>query len=199
MLLSESLKHETSHQHRQLEFQMQSHALFEPGLKKTRLGHHLVVLIHGHRTALADSAAHIYSESVFYPFLNCVEETKHALQTDLENLAIFESAELPPNDSNLYNSYCQAIGGLYVLLGSNLGRAFMAKKMEKQLFHFFRDGSAYFSTSVNTGAIWKSFKTTLDQTAFVNDEVEDVILGAKNTFSFFTDIALKTGKSKLFV
>lgn len=79
------------------------------------------------------------------------------------------------------------MGSLYVVEGSTLGGAIIAKAVERRLSLNARHGCAYFrSYGRNTAAMWKAFGAALS--AWASPETEDLVVeSAQRTFATMHD------------
>lgn len=125
----------------------------------------------------------------FYEFIDHACRIKE-LRKDIDCLATNPTSSFLP--INLPNSTASSIGVLYVLMGSTLGGALIAKSLAKctdenvkLAIHFFGGGAE------NRGIYWANFIEALRTFTFDIDEERLAIEGAVYTFSFIQEQFIK--------
>ena len=108
------------------------------------------------------------------------------LQADLQNLKIKNEPNAPAFS---LDSEAQAIGAIYVLLGSSLGGAMIAKHLAHHLQLDESSGLAFYGSSHEAHPRWREFKMRLNDHFSVHPtEISELVTGAQKTFQLFTKI-----------
>lgn len=140
--------------------------------------------LHKHLEPLLLNVLTQYHLSEFKAFLH---PRLDALREDARLLAIDEHpyAVKPPAFANR----SQALGGLYVLLGANLGGKVIHGALRENLhlqeipsFHY------YASSGARPAAEWPQFCRRLDHYLHTEDHLQEAVAGAEKVFAFFRSV-----------
>lgn len=183
MTVSEYLKQNTASYHDAAEKLFNSKKIFS----KTFTLEDYKKIIHSNYLMLLHSEDKIFKKLDKYSEkLQLSDRMKLPLiEKDLKSLLLKKAVA----DSELeLASQHEALGAMYVIEGSTLGGNVIAKQLSKTdgfdgiTFNFF---GCYHK---NTGAMWKSFKETLDAEVHENN-YDEVLSGAKKLYSFLLNVS----------
>ena len=125
------------------------------------------------------------------PFLQLNERRKsHFIQADLALLN--QTAAQPYVSDEIFSIHyptaAAAFGGMYVLEGSTLGGQIISKHLSKILGAAVAGKTTYLSAYASqTGTMWKSFLQLLCEAAASNNNEDEIIASAVNTFSLLNN------------
>lgn len=136
-------------------------------------------------------------EKVVFPLLMHNQSLKlderrksHLIQADLAMLN-HTAAQPYTNDalfSNHYPTAAAAFGGMYVLEGSTLGGQIISKHLSTVLGTAVAGKTSYLSAYASqTGTMWKSFLQLLCEAGASNNNEDEIIDSAVNTFSLLNN------------
>jgi len=126
-----------------------------------------------------------------HPLLQLNERKKaHFIQTDLAMLN--QTAAQPDVSDGLFSTHYQttsaALGGMYVLEGSTLGGQMISKHLSTVLGTAVAGKTTYLSAYASqTGTMWKSFLQLLCEAGASNNNEDEIIDSAVNTFSLLNN------------
>jgi heme oxygenase (biliverdin-IX-beta and delta-forming) len=110
--------------------------------------------------------------------LPLIDEDLTYLSADISDLPVFESS------STQNPSIGYALGCMYVMEGSTLGGKVILKHVSKTLGIISTQGGLYFDGyGDQTGHYWKTFLHILQEYSANNDCDDEIITGAKDTFT----------------
>lgn len=111
------------------------------------------------------------------------------LENDLRNLGVFDvvrqrmhSWEDLPN----LNTAAQALGCMYVLEGATLGGQIITRQLKQSLGITPVNGGSFFNSyGDRVGPMWKKFGAAITEFAEKNEDDDEIVCSAKNTFDSF--------------
>jgi len=184
--LTELLKSETLRLHNALEVEMNSAELFKANVDKLEYTKHLTLLSKGHLSVMTQ-LEHFENDTLVKKYLTEERYTLMALESDLKDL---------PNHSGTFtatshflHSNENAYGALYVVLGSNMGRSFIGKKLRETIQDWHKSAPEYYAPNACSTEVFQLFKTDMNAMDADQFAKEEVIQGAKATFSCFITLA----------
>lgn len=135
---------------------------------------------------LQNYLAYKKTETAIGGFVNGYKGTKHQqLARDLENLQIPKSEVDIPFSCN---SLAEAFGAAYVVEGSALGGMVLAKNISRCSGLSTIKTHYFFNGNRDNLEAWNSFKKSLSEQHFSENEERQAIQKAKDTFRFFREV-----------
>lgn len=180
-LFFKRLRQETAESHQKLEHNPLSKALLNPSVSVKDYQSYLAALF-GVTIACEDQ--------VFPAISNVITDLSGRYKSRLiigdllaTGLSEAEIDALPVHRFE-FSSIAEALGIMYVLEGSTLGGKILYRHVHEVLGLTPENGASYFwGYGAQTGNLWKSFISSLAQFVDEQEERDEVIASAKNTFT----------------
>ena len=178
--LHQFLKTETKRLHQDAEKSLKAEELFSPALKQAELIDHLKIQAASHQRL--QEALNTFKGSSFLHSFWPLEDFAALAYHDLNNFEV-SSIPLPP-EVNFENPY-QAVGALYVINGSSLGRRHIGKALKAKVKQWQIKPLQFYPPKANQGINWPLFCENLNKLELTKEERAQVLVGAKKTFGVF--------------
>jgi len=115
----------------------------------------------------------------------------HLLAEDLKNLQASLVLEEKEDLNFRLENVFQAFGALYVLKGSTLGGKFIHQQLEKNAAEWSKDALRFYGfEKEKVMENWQAYLADFNSLEFTDEEQEEVVKGAKDTFNVFIEANL---------
>jgi heme oxygenase len=178
--LHQVLKNETKILHQEAEKSLKAELLFSPALKQADLIEHLELQAEAHQSL--KTALLPFQESSFLAPFWPLEDFAELAQQDLKS---FEVKSAPRSPINRFKNKFQALGALYVINGSTLGRRHIGNALKPKIMQWQLKPLFFYPAASNKGINWPKFCEKLNALKLSDESLVEVIEGAKKTFSVF--------------
>ncbi len=180
--LHEFLRYETGAIHAEVESHLNASRILSPDFTLSEYLSHLQTLHQAHRR-LEHSLAPLENELLILQFNLPKPTLSSLLGQDL--ITASQIPKPPTTEAPLFNTVHHAIGALYVIYGSSLGRNMIRRSLEPLLQSWNLDNAAYYGTKNDFMADWQRFCTTLAKINPSPTERQSMKDGALNAFRAF--------------
>jgi heme oxygenase len=178
----ELLKEATRANHDRIEVTLQSERILSPDLKLDDYARHLQAIHYGHYRV----------ESGLLPFQTALEKKGFSLPSPsnhsliAKDLATLESDQTHhPVNPSVFNNQTEAIGALYVIMGSAMGRTMIARRLAPKIKEWNLAAPAYYTTEASGIDEWKAFIQQLNALPLSAETTQQLIRGAVGAFESF--------------
>ncbi|MGY5353181.1 biliverdin-producing heme oxygenase [Wenyingzhuangia sp. IMCC45533] len=181
--LSERLKQATKDLHAKAETKLNAHTLMSKDLGIDQYKSHLITLFKSHKKI--DLALSHYNQNALLASFLPIEPYTDLLSQDLMSMNALPTTTQVKSNINFESTY-QALGALYVINGSTLGRRYIAKSIANKLSEW-QFTSHFYNQDTIKELKWADYKNRLDALELSETQQEDVIVGAQKCFMFFME------------
>ena len=183
--VAEQLKLATKEDHKMVEIEMRSAELFSRTFDRHRYQQHLAILWNSYRSIL-DNFEPYQCNPIIEKYTSQLNLDEAAILGDLKDLGA--KNHITKRQPILMNSL-EAIGAVYVLLGSSMGRSMIGKKLSSSIAAWHSSPPKYYSQNESEIQLFQDFKTELNKLKLNHPQLEDMIAGAKKAFQVFRTVA----------